>query len=58
VLAAATALGDWTENHGILCFVNTGGGQILDMFRTTINVYGDTCAAVIIGKSEGETLKV
>lgn len=32
--------------------------RILDMFRTTINVYGDTCAAVIIAKSEGEILKI
>jgi len=28
------------------------------MFRTAVNVYGDTCAAVIIAKSEGETLKI
>ena len=32
--------------------------RILDMFRTAINVYGDTCAAVIIAKSEGENLKI
>ena len=32
--------------------------RILDMSRTTINVWGDTCAAVIIAKSEGETLNV
>ncbi len=32
--------------------------RILDMFRTAINVYGDTCAAVIIAKSEGEKLNV
>jgi len=25
------------------------------MTRTAINVFGDSCAAVIIGKSEGET---
>lgn len=29
--------------------------RILDMTRTAINVFGDSCAAVIIGKSEGET---
>ena len=28
--------------------------RILDMTRTAINVFGDSCAAVIIGKSEGE----
>lgn len=32
--------------------------RILDMSRTTVNVWGDTCAAVIIAKSEGETLNV
>lgn len=32
--------------------------RILDMFRTTVNVYGDTCAAVVIARSEGETLKI
>ncbi len=29
--------------------------RILDMCRTMINVLGDSCAAAIIGKSEGET---
>lgn len=32
--------------------------RILDMSRTTVNVWGDTCAAVIIAKTEGEELKV
>ncbi|HEX3009505.1 MAG TPA: dicarboxylate/amino acid:cation symporter [Bacteroidales bacterium] len=32
--------------------------RILDMFRTTLNTYGDTCAAVVIAKSEGEKLKI
>lgn len=32
--------------------------RILDMSRTTVNVWGDTCAAVIIAKSEGEKLNV
>jgi Na+/H+-dicarboxylate symporter len=32
--------------------------RILDMFRTTVNVWSDSCAAVIIAKSEGEELKV
>ena len=26
----------------------------LDMMRTTVNVYGDTCAAAVIATSEGE----
>ena len=28
--------------------------RILDMLRTAINVFGDSCAAVVIAKSEGE----
>jgi Na+/H+-dicarboxylate symporter len=31
---------------------------MISMFRTTINVWGDTCAAVVIAKSEGEKLKI
>ena len=32
--------------------------RILDMFRTSVNIWSDTCGAVIIAKSEGEELKV
>jgi len=42
------------EGVGLILSVD----RILDMFRTTVNVLGDTCGAVIIAKSEGETLKV
>lgn len=42
------------EGVGLILAVD----RILDMSRTTVNVWGDTCAAVIIAKSEGETLKV
>jgi Na+/H+-dicarboxylate symporter len=42
------------EGIGLILAVD----RILDMSRTTVNVWGDTCAAVIIAKSEGETLKV
>lgn len=31
---------------------------ILDMMRTTVNVWSDTCGAVTIARSEGEILKV
>ncbi len=31
---------------------------IVDMMRTTANVWGDSCVAVIVAKSEGETLKI
>jgi len=48
------AVGLPLEGIGLVLAVD----RILDMFRTAINVYGDTCAAVIIAKSEGETLLV
>ncbi len=32
--------------------------RLLDMFRTSVNVWSDSCGAVIIAKSEGEKLKV
>lgn len=31
--------------------------RLLDMSRTAVNVFSDTCAAVIIGRSEGEVFK-
>jgi Na+/H+-dicarboxylate symporter len=35
-----------------------GVDRLLDMMRTAVNVYGDTCVAVMVAKSEGETLSV
>ena len=48
------AVGLPLEGIGLILAVD----RILDMFRTAINVYGDTCGAVIIAKSEGEELLV
>jgi Na+/H+-dicarboxylate symporter len=48
------AVGLPLEGIGLILAVD----RILDMFRTTINVYGDTCCAVVIAKSEGEVLKI
>ncbi|MGB4291818.1 MAG: dicarboxylate/amino acid:cation symporter [Bacteroidales bacterium] len=48
------AVGLPLEGIGLVLAVD----RILDMFRTAINVYGDTCAAVIIAKSEGEKLAI
>ena len=48
------AVGLPLEGIGLILAVD----RLLDMFRTTINVYGDTCCAVIIAKSEGEKLKI
>ncbi len=30
--------------------------RLLDMARTAVNVFGDSCAAIVIAKSEGEKL--
>lgn len=48
------AVGLPLEGIGLVLAVD----RVLDMFRTAINVFGDTCAAVIIAKSEGEELKI
>lgn len=48
------AVGLPLEGIGLILAVD----RILDMFRTAVNVYGDTCAAVVIAKSEGEKLNV
>lgn len=48
------AVGLPLEGIGLILAVD----RILDMFRTAINVYGDTCCAVIIANSEGEKLKI
>ena len=32
--------------------------RLLDMSRTAVNIYSDSCAAVIVAKSEGESLTV
>ena len=49
-----TAVGLPLEGVGLILAVD----RILDMFRTSINVWSDSCGAVIIAKSEGEGLKV
>ncbi|MCH8325830.1 MAG: dicarboxylate/amino acid:cation symporter [Bacteroidetes bacterium] len=49
-----SAVGLPLEGVGLILAVD----RILDMCRTTINVWSDSCGTVIIAKSEGETLKV
>ncbi len=49
-----SVLGLPLEGVGLILAVE----RILDMFRTSVNVWSDTCGAVIIAKSEGETLLV
>lgn len=42
------------EGVGLILAVD----RVLDMTRTTVNVWGDTCIAVIVAKTEGEELKI
>lgn len=49
-----SAVGLPLEGIGLILAVD----RLLDMFRTTVNVYGDTCAALVIAKSEGEKLNL
>ncbi len=47
-----TAVGLPLEGVGLILAVD----RILDMFRTAVNVWSDSCGAVVIARSEGETL--
>lgn len=49
-----TAVGLPLEGVGLILAVD----RILDMFRTTVNVWSDCCGAVIIAKMEGEQLSI
>lgn len=49
-----SAVGLPLEGVGLILAVD----QILDMFRTSVNVWSDSCGAVIIAKTEGEKLPV
>jgi proton glutamate symport protein len=49
-----SAVGLPLEGVGLILAVD----RILDMFRTAVNVWSDSCGAVIIAKSEGEELLV
>ena len=54
ITVVLTAVGLPLEGVGLILAVD----RILDMFRTTTNVWSDSCGAVIIAKSEGERLDV
>ncbi len=49
-----SAIGLPLEGVGLILSVD----RILDMCRTTVNVWSDSCGAAIIAKSENETLKI
>ncbi len=50
IVVILAAVGLPPEGIGILMVTD----RILDMMRTSVNVFSDSCAAVIIAKSEGE----
>jgi len=49
-----SALGLPLEGVGLILAVD----RILDMFRTTVNVWSDSCIAVVVAKTEGEILPI
>ncbi|MGD8777457.1 MAG: dicarboxylate/amino acid:cation symporter [Ignavibacteria bacterium] len=49
-----SAIGLPLEGVGLIIAVD----RILDMCRTAVNVWSDSCGAVVIAKTEGENLKV
>jgi proton glutamate symport protein len=54
ITVVLSALGLPLDAIGLVLAVD----RILDMFRTAVNVWSDSCGAVIIAKSEKEQLKV
>ncbi len=54
ITVVLSAVGLPLEGIGLILAVD----RILDMFRTTVNVWSDSCGAVIIAKSEGEELNI
>ena len=47
-----SAVGLPLEGIGLILGVD----RVLDMFRTSVNVWGDTCICVLVAKSEGEKI--
>lgn len=54
VTVVLTAVGLPLEGLGLILIVD----RLLDMMRTAVNVYGDTCCAVCVAKMEGESLTI
>jgi Na+/H+-dicarboxylate symporter len=50
IVVILTAVGLPAEGVGLILAVD----RILDMCRTSVNVFSDSCGAVIIGRLEGE----
>jgi Na+/H+-dicarboxylate symporter len=51
IVIIMNAVGVPAEGIGLILAVD----RILDMCRTAVNIFSDSCGAVIIGRSEGET---
>jgi DAACS family dicarboxylate/amino acid:cation (Na+ or H+) symporter len=56
VLALLTSVGVAGIPAASLVAIVMATDRILDMMRTTVNVFSDTCGAAIIAVSEGEKL--
>jgi len=54
IVIVLNAVGLPPEGIGLVIAVD----RALDMCRSVVNIYGDTCCAVIVAKSEGEELHV
>lgn len=54
ITVVLSAVGLPLEGVGLILAVD----QIIDMFRTSTNVWSDSCGAVVIAKSEGEKLTI
>ncbi|CAN5530073.1 dicarboxylate/amino acid:cation symporter [soil metagenome] len=50
IVIILNAVGLPAEGIGLILAVD----RILDMMRTSVNIFGDSCAAIVIAKSEGE----
>jgi Na+/H+-dicarboxylate symporter len=51
IVIILNALGLPPEGIGLILAVD----RVLDMCRTSVNIFSDSCGAVVIGRSEGET---
>lgn len=54
IVIILTSLGFPADGIGLVMAVE----RLLDMCRTTVNVYSNSCSAVLIARSEGEQLCV
>jgi proton glutamate symport protein len=54
IMLILTTIGFPADGVGLILAVE----RILDMFRTTVNVFSNSCCAVLVARSEGEDLKI